>query len=84
MGCQLTENILYYGDNLKVLRNEFPDKQIDLVYLDPPFNSNKDYNQIFGTKQQISSAQIKGFRRHLVLGQRCRKAIPRNREIFWE
>ncbi len=33
-------NVLYYGDNLKILRNNeyFPDECVDLVYLGPPFN----------------------------------------------
>jgi hypothetical protein len=40
-------NRLYFGDNLKWLsdRKEFPDASVDLVYLDPPFNSNADYNE---------------------------------------
>jgi len=33
-------NHLFYGDNLSVLRNDIPDASVDLVYLDPPFNSN--------------------------------------------
>ena len=39
----------YFGDNLKWLadRREFPDASVDLVYLDPPFNSNADYNVLF-------------------------------------
>ncbi|MBV9008816.1 MAG: hypothetical protein JO354_06580 [Verrucomicrobia bacterium] len=39
-------NRLYFGDNLEWLRNreEFPNGSVDLVYLDPPFNSNADYN----------------------------------------
>lgn len=40
-------NRLYYGDNLEVLRNEVADASIDLVYLDPPFNSNAGYNVLF-------------------------------------
>ncbi|MDX2073327.1 MAG: DNA methyltransferase [Alphaproteobacteria bacterium] len=42
-------NHLYYGDNLHVLRNReaFPSESVDLVYLDPPFNSNADYNMLF-------------------------------------
>jgi site-specific DNA-methyltransferase (adenine-specific) len=40
-------NRLYFGDNLRWLsdRKEFPDASVDLVYLDPPFNSNADYKQ---------------------------------------
>lgn len=39
-------NVLYFGDNLEILRNReyFPDEFINLVYLGPPFNSKKDYN----------------------------------------
>lgn len=40
-------NALYYGDNLDILRRFVPDESVDLVYLDPPFNSNRDYNVIF-------------------------------------
>jgi len=37
-------NVLYYGDNLEILRKYLPDESIDLIYLDPPFNSNAKYN----------------------------------------
>ncbi|HET8611287.1 MAG TPA: DNA methyltransferase [Sphingomonas sp.] len=40
-------NRLYYGDNLEVLRGEIADASVDLVYLDPPFNSNASYNILF-------------------------------------
>lgn len=40
-------NRLYYGDNLAVLRAHIADESIDLVYLDPPFNSNAGYNVLF-------------------------------------
>ena len=43
----LATNLLYYGDNLDILRRYLPDASVDLVYLDPPFNSNRDYNVIF-------------------------------------
>jgi site-specific DNA-methyltransferase (adenine-specific) len=43
----LQPNVLYYGDNLDILRRYLPDAAVDLVYLDPPFNSNRDYNVIF-------------------------------------
>jgi len=56
------ENALYYGDNLEILREYIKDNTIDLVYLDPPFNSNKDYNVLFGEKNGTQSpAQIKAF-----------------------
>ena len=38
----LATNVLYYGDNLDILRRYLPDAAADLVYLDPPFNSNRD------------------------------------------
>ena len=40
-------NTLYYGDNLDILRQHVPDESVDLVYLDPPFNSNASYNVLF-------------------------------------
>src|SRR5262245_1942857 len=42
-----SRNALYYGDNLEVLRDHIDDESVDLVYLDPPFNSNVQYNVIF-------------------------------------
>ena len=40
-------NTLYYGDNLDILRKYVADESVDLVYLDPPFNSNATYNVLF-------------------------------------
>ncbi|MEX1258361.1 MAG: DNA methyltransferase [Gemmatimonadota bacterium] len=58
----MAENKLYYGDNLDVLRRHIPDASVDLVYLDPPFNSNQDYNILFGHKEgQPAPAQIRAF-----------------------
>lgn len=58
----MPENILYWGDNLEVLRRHVKDATIDLVYLDPPFNSNTDYNILFAERDGTqSSAQIKAF-----------------------
>jgi 16S rRNA G966 N2-methylase RsmD len=54
-------NTLYYGDNLKVLREHLPDESVDLVYLDPPFNSNADYNVLFAEHGEASHAQIRAF-----------------------
>jgi site-specific DNA-methyltransferase (adenine-specific) len=44
MAKATTTNVLYYGDNLDVLRRHVDDESVDLVYLDPPFNSNTSYN----------------------------------------
>jgi len=57
------ENTLYYGDNLEILREYIKDESIDLIYLDPPFNSNRNYNVLFGEKNGTKShAQIKVFK----------------------
>ena len=53
---------LYFGDNLEVLREHVKDETVDLVYLDPPFNSQRDYNVLFAeTDHTDSEAQIKAF-----------------------
>lgn len=58
----MAENFLYYGDNLDVLRRYVKDESVDLVYLDPPFNSSANYNVLFGETGGIkSSAQIQAF-----------------------
>ncbi len=55
-------NYLYYGDNLPVLRHYIDDESVDLVYIDPPFNSNTDYNLLFkGQDGNRAAAQIKAF-----------------------
>ena len=60
--ADLPGNILYYGDNLDVLRQHVPDESIDLVYLDPPFKSDADYNVLFAEHTgERSTAQIKVF-----------------------
>ena len=43
----ITRNTLFYGDNLAILREYIPDESVDLIYLDPPFNSNRSYNVLF-------------------------------------
>jgi len=53
---------LYYGDNLDILRRYLKDETVDLVYLDPPFNSAQDYNAFFHEKDGTAAAsQIKAF-----------------------
>lgn len=53
---------LYFGDNLEILRNHIKDESVDLVYLDPPFNSKRDYNLLFKTpKGHTSDASITAF-----------------------
>lgn len=57
---------LYFGDNLEILREKFSDKPdgdgyFDLIYLDPPFNSNRDYNVLFKEGATDSQAQVQAF-----------------------
>jgi len=56
------ENTLYFGDNLPIIREFIKDETIDLIYLDPPFNSKANYNVIFkAPKGEESAAQITAF-----------------------
>lgn len=56
------KNKLYFGDNLTILREHVPDESVDLIYLDPPFNSQATYNVLFGEKNgSHSQAQIAAF-----------------------
>ena len=60
---ELQNRTLFYGDNLEILREKFPgdDGYFDLIYLDPPFNSNRSYNVIFKEGFVDSSAQSHAF-----------------------
>lgn len=63
-GKQNKKNKLFYGDNLLILRDRkyFPDASIDLIYLDPPFNSKQSYNVLFSEQNGSSStSQLKAF-----------------------
>lgn len=62
MPAPITENTLFYGDNLPILREYVADESVDLVYLDPPFNSNRTYNVLFRQESGAESeAQIAAF-----------------------
>lgn len=55
-------NELYYGDNLDILRRYIKDDSVDLIYLDPPFNSNASYNVLFAERGgERAAAQIRAF-----------------------
>lgn len=55
-------DVLYYGDNLDILRRYLPDASVDLVYLDPPFNSNRAFNVIFKDESgENTDAQLVAF-----------------------
>jgi site-specific DNA-methyltransferase (adenine-specific) len=61
-GKPITENTMFYGDNLPILHEYVPDESIDLIYLDPPFNSNRTYNVLFKDESGLDSeAQIAAF-----------------------
>ena len=49
-------NSLYFGDNLEILRNEIRDESVDLIYLDPPFNSKANYNLLLSPRKAKSLA----------------------------
>ena len=60
----MAKNHLYFGDNLDILKKYIPDESVDLVYLDPPFNSNRNYSVIFNRHGEVdndASAQIEAF-----------------------
>jgi len=58
----LSRNTLFYGDNLEILREYVPDESVDLIYLDPPFNSNRSYNVLFKDESgKDSESQITAF-----------------------
>lgn len=59
----MADNKLYYGDNLDILKKHIPEKSVALVYLDPPFKSNQDYNILFKERDGArSAAQVKAFK----------------------
>lgn len=58
----ITQNTLFYGDNLPIMREYISDESIDLIYLDPPFNSNRSYNVLFKDETGTDSeAQMEAF-----------------------
>ncbi len=57
----MASNHLHYGDNLDVLREHVADASVDLIYLDPPFNSNRAYNVLFHKDGNADSAQMQAF-----------------------
>jgi DNA modification methylase len=69
-------NALYYGDNLDVLRNEIASDSIDLIYLDPPFNSQASYNVLFkGPSGKAADAQIEAFEDAWHWGEQSERAF---------
>ncbi|OWV85964.1 site-specific DNA-methyltransferase [Rhizobium leguminosarum bv. trifolii] len=69
-------NQLWFGDNLTILREEVFSESVDLIYLDPPFNSNANYNVLFRTpSDEAASAQIEAFRDTWTWGNEAQWAI---------
>ena len=69
-------NQLYFGDNLQVLREHIADESVDLIYLDPPFNSKRDYNLLFKSpKGKQGDAQIEAFKDSWSWGQQAEKEL---------
>jgi DNA modification methylase len=58
---KVKKNKLFYGDNLNNLRKYIKDECIDLCYIDPPFNSNRNYNQIYLNQGKEDKAQAQAF-----------------------
>ena len=55
-------NNLFFGDNLDILREQIKDESVDLIYMDPPFNSRMDYNILFKSPEgNESDSQIEAF-----------------------
>jgi site-specific DNA-methyltransferase (adenine-specific) len=62
MPSPITKNTLFYGDNLPILRQHIPNESVDLIYLDPPFNSSRTYNILFKDESgKQSEAQVAAF-----------------------
>jgi site-specific DNA-methyltransferase (adenine-specific) len=69
-------NALYYGDNLDVLRNEIASDSVDLIYLDPPFNSQANYNVLFKSPTgKAADAQIEAFEDTWHWGEQAERAF---------
>jgi site-specific DNA-methyltransferase (adenine-specific) len=69
-------NVLYYGDNLEIMRKHIPDESVDLIYLDPPFNSSATYNVLFKEPSGKSSqAQMSAFEDTWHWGLESEKAL---------
>jgi len=57
----MSKNKLFYGDNLDILRKNIKDESVDLCYIDPPFNSKRNYNQIYNNIGKEDAAQAQAF-----------------------
>ena len=62
-------NKLFYGDNLDVMRKFIRDETVDLCYIDPPFNSKRNYNQIYNNIGTYNPSTGTGVHRHMDVGR---------------
>ena len=69
------KNELYYGDNLEVLRKYIKDETVDLCYIDPPFNSKRNYNQIYNNIGGEDRAQAQAFVDTCTVSRRANASI---------
>ena len=77
-------NKLFYGDNLSVLRESIGTESVDLVYLDPPFNSNASYNVLFKAPSgEQSQAQIEAFEEKRLRIRGTGTTQPRKPSMRW-
>src|ERR1700688_1053872 len=78
-------NALYYGDNLAVLRESVASESIDLVYLDPPFNSNANYNLLFkNSAGHAGGAQIEAFEDTWHWGEHAEEAFDQTMQSGYD
>ena len=68
-------NDLFYGDNLDIMKKHIKDESVDLIYLDPPFNSNVNYNAIFKNGSREVESQIQAFNDTWKWGNESSKAF---------
>ncbi|HYX29250.1 MAG TPA: hypothetical protein VE863_11845 [Pyrinomonadaceae bacterium] len=76
----MAENTLYFGDNLNILREHIGDDTVDLIYLDPPFNSKANYNVLFRSPKGHESNCIESRRRRA--RSICIAIRPRRRTLY--
>jgi DNA modification methylase len=66
-------NTLYYGDNLKILRDYVKNESVDLIYLDQPFNSNRNYNVLFKDESGLEADSLEWRSKTLGIGKEPRR-----------
>jgi 16S rRNA G966 N2-methylase RsmD len=75
---------LFYGDNLEVLQKHIGDETVDLCYVDPPFNSQRNYNQIYNNIGRDDIAQSQAFVDTWEWGHSAEFRTTSNRQLHWQ